>query len=105
MNLIHASLLVSTILENVLRFVLDLLYLPSLFRTCFCSPVLGTTYGLQVTIFTVFRQFTFACLGLLQFLVILGKKKLVSAKTAGGMIAFCVGLTLIFTLLWKLLQV
>ena len=96
LNLIHASLLVSTILEDVLRFVLDVLYLPSYYRNCFCPLVLSVIYSLLISVFAVYRQFTFACLGLLQFLVILGKKKLTNTKVACGMIAVCVGLSLIF---------
>ena len=92
LNLIHISLLVSTILEDVLRIVLDTLYLPSLQRHCVCSHVVGTIVGLKITFFAVYRPFTFACLGVLQHLVILGKRKFVNVKIACGMITclYCV---------------
>ena len=96
LNLMHISLLVSTIVEDVLRIVFDVLYLPSLYRFCFCSLFTGTIYGLQMIFFAIHRPFTFACLGVLQLLVIIGKKKFVNAKIACGMIAFCIGLSLIF---------
>ena len=96
LNLIHTSLLVSTILEDVLRIVLGTLYLPSLQRHCVCSHVVGAIVGLKITFFAVYRPFTFACLGLLQHLVILGRRRFVNVKIACGMITCCIGVSLIF---------
>ena len=45
--------------------------------------------------FIVYRQFMFACLGVLQLLVVLGKKKFLKVIVACGVIAICIGASLI----------
>ena len=95
-NLVHVSLLVSNILEEVIRCILDFIYLPSIQRHCICSVLVGTIYALELTFFSVYRPYMFAGLGVLQFLLIVGKKKFVNTKTAIGATALCIGISLIF---------
>ena len=96
LNLVHISLLVSVILEEIFRVILDVLYLPSIHRHCVCPVLVGTIYALEVTFFTAQRPFTFASLGVLQFLLVVRKKKLVNVKSACGSIVFCTGIGLLF---------
>ena len=96
LNLIHMSLLTSYITGYIFRTFLDILYLPSYYRYCVCSRLISTIYLSSLVIFNIFPPFAIACLSVLQFLVILGKKKFVSLKVASGMIAACVGITLIY---------
>ena len=96
LNLIHASLLMASILEDVSRIFLDAFYLPPIFQHCICSVVFGTITGTVFTFFTVYRPISFACLGVLQLLVVVGKKRFINLKVACGMIAFSIGVGLIF---------
>ena len=96
LNVVHESLLVSAIVEDILRMILDFVYLPSLFRNCFCPVVIGTLYFVVLLYFNVYRTFGFASLSVLQFLVVNGKKKLVNLKVAFGAIGLCIGISLIF---------
>ena len=96
LNLIHASLLVSSILEDILRIVLNIIYSPSIFRNCICSAVVGTIIISETEFFSVYRPVAFASLGVLQFLVVSGKKKLVNLKVAFGVIGISTGISLIF---------
>ena len=95
-NIVHETLLGSAIVEDMLRLIIDILYLPSVFRNCFCPVVIGTIYFVVLLGFNVYRIFGFASLGVLQFLVVSGKKKLVNLKVAFGAIGLCIGISLIF---------
>lgn len=96
LDVIHVSLLVASILEDILRTFLFGIYAPSIFRYCVCSAEVGTIYSSVVEFVAVYRPFAFACLGVLQFLVIFGQKRFVSLWTACGSIVLCVGVSLIF---------
>ena len=96
LDVIHLSLLVSSVLEDVLRIVLDILYSPPVFRYCVCPSVLGTIIGVVTTFFTVYRPVAFATLAVFQFFVISGKKKIINVKAACGMIVLSVGISLIY---------
>ena len=95
-NLLHMSLILSAIVEDILRTVFDFLYLPSIYRHCVCDVIIGTILTSETLFFTVYRPVAFACLGVLQLLVIRGKKKYANIKTAFGMIAVCVAISLFF---------
>ena len=96
LNLIHVSLLVASILEDILRIFIFSLYLPSVFRYCVCSDILGAILSVVTVFFLVYRPFAFLCRAVLQFFVVLGKRKLVDIKVASGMIVPCIGISLIF---------
>lgn len=96
LDVIHLSLLVSSVVEDILRIVLDILYSPPVFRYCVCPITLGTLMGISLTFFTVYRPTAFATLAVFQFFVISGKKKIVSVKAASGMIALSIGISLIY---------
>ena len=51
---------------------------------------------MATTIILVYRPVTFACLAVLQFLMVLGKKKYVNLKTTCGVITLCIGVIFIF---------
>ena len=99
LNLVHMSLLIVSIFEKVMSLVLDVIYSPSIFRNCICSATVSTVYTGQLTFYTVYRPVTFACLCVLQLLLVSGKKKFVNFKMASGMIALCIGISLIFVAL------
>ena len=94
LNLIHMSLLASTIIEDILVMIIFAGYLPSVHRYCICSDVLGTIF-VGMPFFTVYRRFMFAGLGVLQLLVVLGKKKFLKVKISCGVIVICFGASLI----------
>ena len=96
LNFIHMSLLTSYITGYIFRTFLDILYFPSYYRHCVCSRLISTIYLSSLVIFNIFPPFTITCLGVLQFLVILGKKKFVTSKVASDMIAACVGITFVY---------
>ena len=95
LNLIHVSLLSATILEDTLRVCLFPIYLPSVFRYCVCSDIVGTILGAVYVFFLIYRPLCFASLSVLQLFVILGKKKFVNLKIACSMIALCIGVSLV----------
>ena len=96
LDVIHLSILVSSILEDVLRIILDILYLPSVLQHCVCPIVLGTIITVVSIYFIVYRPVAFATLAVFQYFVISGKKKVINVKAACGMIALSVGISLIF---------
>jgi hypothetical protein len=89
LNIIHMSLLASAIIEDMLLAIVYTSYLPSIHRFCICSDVIGTTLAGVLVFFIVYRPAMFACLGVLQLLVVFGKKQFLKVKIACGMIAMC----------------
>ena len=53
LNVIHISLLASTIIEDILNMNLYVGYLPSMHRYCICSDILGTIFA-SMSFFTVY---------------------------------------------------
>lgn len=98
LNVLHISLLITRILEDFLRTFFYILYLPPIYRHCVCSQVVGIAFFSTAAFFSVYQPVTFACLGVLQFLVILGKRRLVNFKSACGMIALSIGVSLTFAI-------
>ena len=92
LSLIHVSLLVASILDDFLRICLYSIYLPSALRYCVCSSLMNATLSAEYIFFLIYWPLTFACLSVLQFLVVIGKK-FVSIKLACGMVALCVGIS------------
>ena len=91
LNLIHMSLLVSTILDDVLRICLNSVNLPPAFRFCVCSNLVSVVISAEYVFFFVYRAFAFACLSVLQFLLVIGKRKFINLKVARGMVALSIG--------------
>ena len=98
LNVIHMSLLISSIVEDVSRIFLNSIYTPSIVRHCVCSRIISTIIFIGIEFFIVYRPVTYACLGILQFFVILGKKRFVNLKTVSGVITLCIGIGLVFAL-------
>lgn len=88
------SLLVSAISEHVVFLINWAIYLPSIYCYCICSDVVGTIYSGVIILFTVYRPVIFASLGILQLLVVFGKK-LKQVSLSCGMIATCIGFSAI----------
>ena len=93
LNLIHVSLLTASILDDIMRTYLFSIYLPSALRYCICSGLISAMIGAEYRFFFVYRPLAFACLSVLQFLVVIGKKKCVNLKVACAMIALCIGVS------------
>ena len=89
LNLLHVSLLIVSSLNNILRVCLFYIHLPSAFRYCICYRLTSAIVIADITFFAVYRPLTHACLSVLQFLTIIGKKKFVNLKVACGMVALC----------------
>ena len=96
LDVIHVSLLISVIVRDTLQMCLFVFYLPSVFRNCTCSQVIGTFLFFEGSCIQVYQPIAFACLSVLQFLVIFGKKKYVNVKSTCGVIAGCIGFSLAF---------
>ena len=96
LNFVHVSLLIASILDNTLRICLYSLYLPSAFRYCVCSGIISAILIAEIAFFVIYRPLAFACLSVLQFLTIIGKKKFVNLKVASGMVALCITVTFAF---------
>ena len=94
-NLIHVSLLIAAILDDILRTCLYCIYLPSALRYCICSNFINAMLYVEYIFFLIYRPLAFACLSVLQCLVIIGKRKLANIKVACGMIALCIGISFV----------
>ena len=92
LNLIHVSLLTASILD-ILCTCLYSIYLPSALRYCVCSGLISAMLTTEYRFFFAYQPLAFAGLSVLQFLVVIGKKKFVNLKVAGGMIALCMGIS------------
>ena len=95
LNLVHVSLLIASILDDILRTCLYSIYLPSALRYCVCSNVISAMLSAVYRFFFAYRPLAFASLSVLQFLVIIGKKRFVIVKVACSMIALCIGVSFI----------
>ena len=95
LNVIHMSLLLSTIIDDILRLCLRAIYFPSIYQRCICSDIVGTIYVVVSVFFPIYRLCAFICLAILQFLVIRGKKKFITLKVACGMITLSFGVSLV----------
>ena len=73
-----------------------------LYWYCVCSPIIGKLFFAETSFFQVYRPLTFACLAVLQFLMVLGKKKYVNLKTTCGVSRYALELAL--SLLLQLFQ-
>ena len=95
LSLIHVSLLIASILDDVLRMCVYSVLLPSALRYCVCSNLIIAILIAEYLFFFIDQPFAFSCLSVLQFFVILGKKKIVNLKVAFGMIVFCIGVSFV----------
>ena len=95
LNLIHVSLLIASILDNILRICLYSLYLPSAFRYCVCSLLISTILTAMLVFFLVCRPLAFSCLSVLQFLTIVGKRRFVNFKVACSMASLCIAVSFV----------
>ena len=92
LNIVHVSLLIASILDDILRTCLYSIYLPSPLRYCVCSNLVDSMLSALYRFFFAYRPVAFACLSVLQFLVVIGKKRFVNVKVACSMIALCIGI-------------
>ena len=91
-NNLHISLLLASIIEDILRAVARCWYLPNVYRFCYCGEG-GYIMTVVVLVFFIFyRCSMFACLSMIQFLVVFGKKKWANLKVSFGMILLSVGI-------------
>ena len=96
LNLLHASLVTVSIIEDICHIILYPIYLPSAFRFCTCSALLNTLLAVTFCFGLIYRPFCFSCLSVLQFLVVIGKKKFITLKVSCVMIAACCASAVIF---------
>ena len=95
LNMFHIFLVTATIVEDILRLTLRILLLPGVYRVCSCDGVAATLYFIVVAFFLVYRCSMFSCLGILQLLVVVGKKKLANLKVTLGMIFLSISIGLL----------
>jgi hypothetical protein len=96
LNLLHVSLVIASIIEDVGHIILYPIQLPYALRFCVCPSLVNTLFAVLFVFFLIYRPFCFSCLSILQFLVVIGKKKFVTLKVS-GIIAVCSGLAVIYT--------
>jgi hypothetical protein len=96
LNLLHASIVIISIVEDICHTILYPIYLPSAFRFCTCSALLNTLLAVTFSFGLIYRPFCFSCLSVLQFLVVIGKKKFITLKVSSGMIAACCASAIFF---------
>ena len=92
LSLIHVSLLVASILDDFLHICLYPIYLPLALRYCVCSSLINAMLSAEYIFSLIYRSLVFACLSVLQLLVVIGKK-FVNVKLACGMVALCIGIS------------
>ncbi len=97
LNLLHVSLVIASIVEDIGRIILYPIQLPYALRFCVCPSLVNTLFAVLFVFFLIYRPFCFACLSILQFMVVIGKKKFVTLKVSFGMISVCSGLAIIYT--------
>ena len=91
-NTLHMSLLIASITEDILRAIARCWHLPNVYRFCYCGEG-GYIMTIVVLLFFIFyRCSMFACLSVIQFLIIFGKKKWANLKVSFGMILLSVGI-------------
>jgi hypothetical protein len=73
LNLLHVSLVIASIVEDVGRIIQYPIQLPYAFRFCVCPALVNTFFGVLFVFFLIYRPFCFACLSVLQFLVVFGR--------------------------------
>ena len=95
LNMVHASLLIASILDDILRTSLYSIYLPSALRYCVCSDLINAMLSAEYRFFYIYRPLSFACLSVLHLFVILGKKKFINLKVACSMIAVCISVSFV----------
>ena len=96
LGILHASLLVEILLNKLSLSIILCAYYPSALRHCYCSPILSTLFFSSRVLIVTFRSIMYASIALCQLLIIIGKKKYVSRKTACGCVAFAVGVGAFF---------
>ena len=94
LNMFHVFLVIATVAEDISRLAIRISLIPGAYRACSCDGVGATSYVIVVAFFIVYRCSIFSSLSVLQFLVIVGKKKLANLKVSFGLIflSICVGL-------------
>ena len=95
LKIVHISLLMTPILESILQILFYAVYLPSIYRHCVCSRLVGVLFLSINVVLSVYQAIAFTGLGVLQFLVVLGKERFVNLKSACGVIALSAGISLI----------
>ena len=98
LNLLHASLVIVWIAEDICQIIIYPIYLPSAFRFCTCSALLNTLLAITFTFGLIYRPFCFTCLSVLQLLVVIGNRKYITLKVSCGMIAACCASAIILQL-------
>ena len=93
LNLIHVSLVIASILDDILHTCLYSTYLPSALRHCVCSNLVNAMLIAEYIFFLIYRPLVFACLSVLQFLIVIGKKRFVNLRVTCSMVALCIGVS------------
>ena len=96
LNLLHASLVIVWIAEDICQIIIYPIYLPSAFRFCTCSALLNTLLAITFSFGLIYRPFCFTCLSVLQLFVVIGQRKFITLKVSCGMIAACCASAVIF---------
>jgi hypothetical protein len=91
-NILHISLLIASIVEDILRASARCWYLPNVYRYCFCAEGGYIMTVVVLLYFIFFRCSMFASLSVIQFLLVFGKKKWATLKVSFGLILLCIGI-------------
>ena len=96
LGILHASLLIEILLNKLSLSIILCAYYPPALRHCFCSPILSTLFFSSRVLIVTFRSIMYTSVALCQLLIVIGKKKYVSRKTACVCVAIAVGVGVFF---------
>ena len=96
LNMFHIFLVIAAVVEDILRLAIRIFLMPGVYRFCSCDGVGATAYVIVVAFFIVYQCSMFSCLGVLQLLVIFGKKKVANLKVTFGIIFLSISVGLLF---------
>ena len=91
-NALHISLLIASIIEDILRATARCWYIPDVYRYCFCAKGGYVMTVVVLLYFIFFRCSMFACLSMIQFLIVFGKKKWATVKVSFGLLLLSIGI-------------
>ena len=95
LNLIHQCLLLLNSLILIPDVINAFILVPPILRSCDCNQSASFVSFLIELLYIEFQPLNYACLGVFQLLIIKGKSRLVTYKSVGGAVLFCIGITIL----------
>ena len=97
LSIIHGSELLVVGLNRVFIGIIAANFLPPAIRFCQCSELINLVWFFFQAFILVYSPIIFAILGILQLLVILGKKKFVTRLSVAILVGICAAYSIVFS--------